>query len=344
MRRRESITLAVIILIASVAGWIVWPDNPGIHATVFDRDIDIDFRVVEGLDLQGGLQVLLEADPAPGQELTPETMNAARSVIEQRINAFGTTEPVIQLQGQRRIVVEMPGVKTPEERERAVKLFGETGLLEFVDTGSTSPPPGRPLEPGKYPTVLTGKNVDASAVSVTFDQRNTPQIAFGWDAEGARTFGDYTEKNVGKYLTIVLDGVVLSAPRINSRIEDRGVITGGFSLAEAKDIVTKLKYGALPVPVKVVQQREIGATLGQDSVDRSIMAGAVGLGVVLAYMLIYYRLPGFIAGLALVIYSLLSFAAFKNPWAPVTLTLAGIAGGTTGDTPGTAYVDVYVRR
>ena len=326
MRRRESITLAVIILIASVAGWIVWPDNPGIHGTVFGRDIDIDFRVVEGLDLQGGLQVLLEADPAPGQELTPETMNAARSVIEQRINAFGTTEPVIQLQGQRRIVVEMPGVKTPEERERAVKLFGETGLLEFVDTGSTSPPPGRPLEPGKYPTVLTGKNVDASAVSVTFDQRNTPQIAFGWDAEGARTFGDYTEKNVGKYLTIVLDGVVLSAPRINSRIEDRGVITGRFSLAEAKDIVTKLKYGALPVPVKVVQQREIGATLGQDSVDRSIMAGAVGLGVVLAYMLIYYRLPGFIAGLALVIYSLLSFAAFKNPWAPVTLTLAGIAG------------------
>lgn len=326
MRRQESVTLAVILVIAALAAWISWPANPGIHVTLFDRDIDLDFQLVEGLDLQGGLQVLLEADPAPGQDMTAETMLAARSVVEQRINAFGTTEPIIQLQGQRRIVVEMPGVKTVEERERAIRLFGETGLLEFVDTGSNSPAPGTKLEGGKFPTILTGRNIDATAVAVTFDQRNSPQISFGWDAEGARVFGDHTEKNVSKYLAIVLDGVVLSAPRINDRINDRGVITGRFSLQEARDVVTKLKYGALPVPVKVVQQREIGATLGQDSVTRSITAGAVGLGVILTYMLIYYRLPGLVAGGALVIYALITLALFKNPWAPVTLTLAGIAG------------------
>ena len=196
MRRAESLTLLAIVLIVAVAGWIVWPGNPGIHVTIGRRDIDVDFQVVEGLDLQGGLQVLLEANPAPGQAITTEAMAAARSVIERRINAFGTTEPVIQLQGQNRIVVEMPGVKTPEERERAVALFGETGLLEFVDTGAESPAPGTTLEPGKFKTVLTGARIDPAAVAVNFDQRNQPKIAFGWDAEGARAFGEIGRAHV----------------------------------------------------------------------------------------------------------------------------------------------------
>ncbi len=326
MRRAESLTLAGIVLIFAVAGWISWPGNPGIHTTILEQDFDLDFQVVEGLDLQGGLQVLLEADPPPGLAVTAESMEAARSVIERRINAFGTTEPIIQLHGQNRIVVEMPGVRSAEERDRAVALFGETGLLEFIDTGSDSPAPGTRLGPGQYPTVLTGARIDATAVSVSFDQRNQPQISFGWDAEGARTFGDFTGSHVGQYLAIVLDGVVLSAPRINDRITDRGVISGRFSLDEARDVVTKLKYGALPIPVKVVQQREIGATLGQDSVTRSVTAGAVGLSIVLAYMAIYYRVPGIVAGVALAVYALITFSIFKNPWAPVTLTLAGIAG------------------
>ena len=124
MRRAESLTLVAIVLIVAVAGWIVWPGNPGIHMTIGRTDVDLDFQVVEGLDLQGGLQVLLEANPPAGQDITTEAMAAARSVIERRINAFGTTEPIIQLQGQNRIVVEMPGVKTPDERDRAVALFG----------------------------------------------------------------------------------------------------------------------------------------------------------------------------------------------------------------------------
>ncbi|HEX2325341.1 MAG TPA: protein translocase subunit SecD, partial [Chloroflexota bacterium] len=141
-----------------------------------------------------------------------------------------------------------------------------------------------------------------------------------------RVFGDFTEKNIGRYLAIVLDGTVLSSPRINARIDSQGIIEGQFTLDEAKDVVTKLKYGALPVPMQVIQQREVGATLGADSVRQSITAGAVGLGIVMLFMLIYYRLPGVVADIALLIYALLTFAVFKNPWAPVTLTLAGIAG------------------
>ena len=328
MRRREWIRLAVILLIALTAGWVSLPNNPGIHFSVGDTDVGVDFRAVLGLDLQGGLQVLLEANPPSGIPVTRDTMTAAQSIIEQRVNEFGTTEPVVQVQGTNRIVVEMPGVKSAEDRERAVRLFGETGLLEFMDTGPVSPPPGTRVEEGQYPTILTGKNVDPRAVSVGFDQQlgNRPEILFGWDDEGARVFGEYTESHVNQFLAIVLDKVVLSAPRIQGRIDKSGRITGSFSLREAQDIVTKLKYGALPIPMKVVQQREIGATLGEDSVRRSVVAGAVGLAIVMAFMLLYYRLPGLLANVALLIYSLIVFAIFKNPWSPITLTLAGIAG------------------
>jgi protein-export SecD/SecF family membrane protein len=318
--------MAIILMVALIAGWIALPNNPGVHFAVGDRQVNLDFRLVQGLDLQGGLQVLLEADPPPTATVNRETMNAARDIIEQRVDAFGTTEPVIQLQGERRIVVELPGVKTTEDRERAISLFGDTGLLEFMDVGTAFLPAGTRVQPNQYPTILTGKDLDPRAVGVSFDERNRPQINFGWEPEGARVFGEFTEANIGQNLAIVLDGVVLSAPRINSRITDRGVITGTFTLAEARDIVTKLKYGALPIPMKVVQQREVGATLGQDSVRMSLEAGFVGLGIVMAFMLLYYRFPGLLANLALVVYALVTIAIFKNPWQPVTLTLAGIAG------------------
>ncbi|HEU5314618.1 MAG TPA: protein translocase subunit SecD [Chloroflexota bacterium] len=326
MRRRESIRLAAILLIAALAAWVSIPNNPGIHFSLGDNDVDVDFRTVLGLDLQGGLQVLLEANAPAGLAVNREMLTAAKSIIESRVNEFGTTEPVVQIQGDNRIVVEMPGVKSAADRERAVRLFGETGLLEFMDTGAFSPPPGTRVEEGQYPTVLTGKNLDSRAVSVGFDERNRPEILFGWDPEGAKTFGEYTETHINQYLAIVLDKTVLSAPRINSRIDSSGRITGAFTLQEARDIVTKLKYGALPIPMKVVQQREIGATLGEDSVRKSITAGAVGLAIVMAFMLFYYRLPGLLADVALLIYALITLAIFKNPWAPVTLTLAGIAG------------------
>jgi SecD/SecF fusion protein len=329
MRRRERLKAALIGLIAVVATWLVLPGTPAPRLPLGTRDLVLDFRAVQGLDLQGGLQVLLQAAPPGGGTVDREAMVAARAILEQRVDAFGTTEPVIQLQGADRIVVEIPGVKSQEDRERAVALFGETGLLEFVDVGTAFPPADTRLETGQdapYPTILTGEHLDPRKVGVAFDERNRPVINFGWDGEGARIFGEFTEQNVGRNLAIVLDGVVLSAPRIQSRIDGEGQITGQFSVQEARDIVTKLKYGALPVPMTVIQQREVSASLGQDSVRTSVIAGAVGLGVVMAYMLIYYRLPGLVADLALFIYAVLTYAAYTNPWFPVTLTLAGVAG------------------
>jgi len=326
MRQRDLIRLALILVVALTAGWIALPNNPGIHFTVGDNDVDIEFRSVLGLDLQGGLQVLLEADAPPNVAVTRESMEAVRSVVDSRVNEFGTTEPIVQVQGANRIAVQMPGVKSPEERERAVSLFGETGLLEFMDVGATPLPPGTRVTEGQYPTIVTGKNIDPRKVSVGFNERNQAHVNFGWDPEGAAIFGDYTERNIGRFLAIVLDKVAISTPRIEARIDTDGVITGGFALQEARDIVTKLKYGALPIPMKVIQQREVGASLGEDSIRKSVTAGAVGLVVVMAFMLLYYRLPGLVATLALVIYALVTFAIFKNPWLPITLTLAGIAG------------------
>src|SRR5919199_6134919 len=171
MRRREVIRLAIIAVIAVVAGWIVWPGNPGIHFSMGSQDVDVDFRIVEGLDLQGGLQVLLQANPPANQPITRDAMEAARSIIEQRVNAFGTTEPVIQIQGNDRIVVELPGIKSAEDRARAISLFGETGLLEFVDAATTPLRDGTKIETvngctpetapptGAYCTILTGKDL-----------------------------------------------------------------------------------------------------------------------------------------------------------------------------------------
>ena len=320
MRNRNlTLTLVLVLVIAAFAAWVAWPGNPGINVRLGALVIERDVRVVQGLDLQGGIQVLLEAAPPEGQAVTPEAMEAAKAIIDQRVNALGVAEPVIQLQGERRIVVELPGL---EDEAAAIQLFGETGLLEFIDVGDTPPAQGTRLAEGQYPTILTGKNLRSSEVG--FDEFRRPQINFQWDSEGAGIFSAHTKDNIGRYLAITMDKVVLSTPVINSQISDSGRITGQFSLEEARRIVIQLKYGALPIPMKIVQQRSVGAILGQDSVEKSIVAGAVGLALVAAFMLIYYRLPGVLAVLALAIYAVVVFALFKL--IPVVLTLAGIAG------------------
>ncbi len=320
MRNRNlTLTLGLVIVIAAFAAWVAWPGNPGINLQLGSTVISRDVRIVQGLDLQGGIQVLLEADPPEGQTVTPEAMEAAKAIIDQRVNALGVSEPVIQLQGERRIVVELPGL---EDEAAAIQLFGETGLLEFIDVGDTPPPEGTQLAEGQYPTILTGRNLRSSEVG--FDEFRRPQINFQWDSEGASIFSEHTKDNVGRFLAITMDKVVLSAPVINSQISDSGRITGQFSLEEARRIVIQLKYGALPIPMKIVQQRSVGAILGQDSVEKSIVAGAVGLALVTAFMLIYYRLPGLLAVTSLAMYAVVVFALFKL--IPVVLTLAGIAG------------------
>lgn len=356
MRQRDIRLLIGIIIVVLFSAWVAWPGNPGLHIHRLGINIDRDIKTRLGLDLQGGMQVLLEADVPAGEAVARESMDAARGIVENRVNALGVVEPNVQLMGDRRIVAELPGIEDPDQ---AIQAFRGTGLLEFIDAGNTQLEPGMvvktttdtgssegdgaeaptptaeatadPAEPAEQPapeervyeTVLTGK--DLKGASVGTDEYGKPQINFELNPDGAKVFAEFTGQNVGKFLAIVLDKKVISCPRVNSPIPDgSGRITGNFPLAEARGIVVQLRYGALPIPLKVVEQRTVGPTLGQDSVARSMQAGVVGLVVVLLFMLIYYRVPGVLADLALVIYALVTFALFKL--IPVTLTLPGVAG------------------
>ena len=349
MRDRNVGLLFVVIILAVAAIWVGLPNNPGIHIHLGPINFDRDIKVHQGLDLQGGMQVLLAADLPEGQEIEADAMKAAMVIVKNRVDALGVAEPLVQSQGERRIIVELPGVEDPE---LAIATIRETGLLEFVDVGKTTLPPGTmvatniggavaptveitetatitptvPVTPEQiYYTVMTGKELELDTVNVALDQLGKPEIQFALKPDGTRTFADFTSRNVGRYLAIVLDKRVISCPRIQNAIPDGRVrITGNFTLEEARSLVIQLQYGALPVPLRVETTRSVGPTLGQDSVQRSVRAGSIGLAAILIFMLVYYRLPGFLAALALIIYALLNFALFKL--IPITLTLPGITG------------------
>ena len=340
MRERNVGLLIGVMILALAAIWVDLPTNSGIHIHLGPINFDRDIRVHQGLDLQGGMQVLLAADLPEGQEIDPGAMEAVKVIVKNRVDALGVAEPLVQSQGDRRIIVELPGVEDPE---LAIATIRETGLLEFIDAGNTFVPPdtvvattlGGAVAPTEeitetavtpeqiYNTVMTGKELDT--VNVTLDQYGKPEIQFSLKPQGTIDFATFTSRNVGRYLAIVLDKRVISCPRIQNAIPDGRVrITGNFTLEEARSLVIQLQYGALPVPLRVETTRSVGPTLGQDSVQKSVRAGAIGLCAVLFFMLVYYRLPGFLAALALIIYALLNFALFKL--IPVTLTLPGITG------------------
>jgi protein-export membrane protein SecD len=321
--QRDWYWLMFIIVLVVGAIWIMLsPDYP--------------FR--PGLDLQGGLQVLLAADVPDDEPVAAEDIEAARDIIGQRVNGLGVAEPLVQVEGERRILVELPGIENADE---AIDLIRETALLEFVDTGSQSLPEGtcvrttlnegRPSpcegegfagEPPTYETVLTGGDLrDASVQTDSFGQA---YVAFQMTPEGGDILGEHTQANIGRFLTLVLDKRVISSPRIQAAISDQGTIEGQFTLEEARNLALQLRYGRLPIPLRIESTREIGATLGQLSIQASVRAGVIGVVVVLIFMLVYYRLPGLLADVALIIYALLNFAVFK--WLAVTLTLPAITG------------------
>jgi preprotein translocase subunit SecD len=367
MRERNYALLIAIIFLAVLAAWIVMPDNPGLRVGPINKEI----KVHEGLDLQGGLQVLLQADVTDCASVTSDAMDSAKAIVENRVNALGVAEPLIQRQGTCRIVVELPGLANPDE---AIRTFGNTGLLEFIDAGdtplgagqlvqttgvatvvlpgtpiptivptpaatvtattgvtSTAPITGPlPIAATVYRTVMTGRELRSA--NVAFSQTTSqPYIQFELTSDGAKIFGDHTSKSVNKYLAITIDKRVISSPVIKSAItEGSGIIEGQFTLEEAQRLAIQLKYGSLPVALKVVESKTVGPTLGRDSVSKSITAGIIGLAIVALFMLVYYRLPGLLADIALVIYALIVFAIYKFgipgiiPY--VTLTLPGIAG------------------
>jgi preprotein translocase subunit SecD len=320
--------LIIILVIVTLAIWIDLPNNPGIHVGGINRDINTRL----GLDLVGGVQALLEADLPEGTAVDAEKMNTATRIVENRVNGLGVTEALVQQAGEKRIVVELPGIDDPTV---AISTIQETGLLEFVDMGNTPVPAGTRIvtdmatsetpdtDEQVWHTVMTGEVIEN--VQVSRDPSGQYVIQFELDSEGADIFSEYTTVHVGEFLGIVLDKTVVSAPNVNEPItEGEGVISGAFTLESANNLAVQLRYGSLPIPLKVVETRTIGPTLGQDSLQKSLIALLIGFIVVILFMALYYRLPGVLADISIIIYALITFSIFR--YVPVTLTLPGIAG------------------
>jgi preprotein translocase subunit SecD len=353
--------LAFITVLAVVSAWISYPGD------IFDiRGFRAGHPIREGLDLQGGLQVVLQARPVAGQTLDSGTLEGTRQTLERRVNGLGVSEPFIQTRGSDQIIVELPGVDDPQE---AVGILQQTALLEIIDpngqylppgtivnttlgsanersgantpatpeaTSTSSPvassgagsPAGTPIAGGTepegpvYQTVISGADLK-NAYITTGNTGMNQVVGFELQGDASSKFFQYTSSHLGQPMSIVIDKEVISSPQINGAISSQGIIEG-VPPTEVENLVIQLKAGALGVPLDVVQSRTVGPSLGRDSIDRSVIAGIVGLGIVGLFMMLYYRLPGLVSVLALVIYTAVVFAIFKL--IPVTLTLAGIAG------------------
>ena len=294
------------------------------------------FPLKLGLDLQGGTELILETQmDAIDPESKDSALESAREVIERRVNLFGVSEALVQsskVGEQRRVLVELPGLK---DASAAAELVGRTAQLEFREIPATSS--GEASDSGLLaiftakPTGLTGADLKKAQVTYGGSGIQTgPQVAIEFTADGAQKFAELTKRNIGRQLPIFLDEQPISAPKVEQEIlGGSAVITGQFSAEEAKNLAIQLNAGALPVPIKIIEQRSIGPTLGQESVNKSLIAGVVGLGVVIIYMVAHYGILGFVASLSLVIYTVVILAIFKTGLfvlPPITLTLAGIAG------------------
>ncbi len=303
------------------------------------KSFQANFPLKLGLDLQGGTQLILQAETDkidPSQK--DSALESAKNVIERRVNLFGVSEAVVQsskVGDTRRILVDLPGLK---DSTAAAELVGKTAQLDFREMmgppSDEATPSAQEILSSFKPTGLTG--ADLKKAQVTFGATNQaasgPQVSLEFTPDGAKKFADITKRNVGKSLGIFLDGVPISWPPPVVQQEIIGgsaVITGQFTTDEAKNLAIQLNAGALPVPIKILEQRSIGPTLGAESVNKSIVAGSLGLGIVMIYMALFYGIPGLFADLALISYTILVLAIFKTGLfilPPITLTLAGIAG------------------
>lgn len=261
----------------------------------------------QGLDLQGGTHVVLEAVDTAQAQVNDDAMNRVVAIMEKRVNSLGLTEPIIQREGEWRVIIELPGIKDPDA---AIRTIGKTAMLEFRD------------EEGN--TVLTGTDLkDAQASTNPQTGQNVVNLEFS--DEGAQKFADLTMKNVGRTIAILLDGEVLTAPNVREPIlGGRAEITGQKTLEEAQNLAVVLRSGALPVKVEIIETRTVGPTLGQDSKDKSQFAFVVGLGAVVLFMIFFYHLSGFIADVALMAYTVMLLGILYLMDA--TLTLPGVAG------------------
>lgn len=286
------------VLVAAILGTAIFTTKP----------IAGKLKQQLGLDLRGGVHVVYQAVPSDGSSVTDDDLDKLIGVFENRIDAYGLTEPLLQKQGRDRVVVELPGVKDPDE---ALELLGRTAHMEFR------------TEDGK--TVLTGKHLKDARAMLRPDN-NEPYVALTFNDEGAKIFKEVTTANVGRRLAIYLDDQLLTAPTINEPIPGgKAEISGGYkSLKDAQKEALLLRSGALPVNVKLMEKRTIEPTLGKESLVNSLKAGIIGVALIFLFMIIFYRWPGIIADLSLVVYGLISVLIYIL--LKITLTLPGIAG------------------
>ena len=316
--------IPVTLLVIAAACWFTFP---------------LSQRISLGLDLQGGMHLVLKVDTSKvsAEARNQDATGIALEVVRNRIDQFGVREPLIQRQGADHILVQLPGVT---DRERAIKLLGQTALLEFQLVSENSRLVQQALD-GNIPkgfrlaedesgspllldaeSTLTGSILSDAYVDA--GELGLPVVSFRMTKDGAKAFGRLTGANIGKRLAIVLDGKVQSAPTIQSRITDAGQITGRFTREDANDLAIVLRAGALPAPIVIEEERTVGPSLGKDSIHAGLLATACGGALVVLFMLVYYRLAGLVAVGALILNLLLIFGGLG--YFQATLTLPGIAG------------------
>ena len=283
----------LVIAAAIIGGFCVYI-NPLTHS------------IKQGLDLQGGTHVVLQAVDTPDLKVDDDAVKRAVSIIERRVNELGLTEPLIQRQGKDRIIVELPGIKDPE---KAIAMLGRTAMLQFMDDQGN--------------VVLTGSDLKDARGQMSEGTRAVVSLEF--NDVGAKKFADLTARNIGRQIAIALDGKVLTAPVVNEVITGgRAQITGNHTMEEAEQLAILLRSGSLPVKLEVMENRTVGPTLGQDSKEKSIKAFIIGCSAVFVFMLIFYRLSGVVADIALLLYTMMLLWVMR--YLNATLTLPGIAG------------------
>jgi preprotein translocase subunit SecD len=332
MRRK---TIFMLFFIALLAVGTYWIDIgfAGKHSTINIGGYQNPLSIKQGLDLQGGIQIILLAScPSDKPKCDiPTYMSAVLDNVNRRVSGgLGLNDAVVRQQGTDRISVELPGLKSDTQ---ALALLGKTGLMEVIDTGAQQLQVGTDVTgqtctincaSGQYKVVFTGSQLDPSSIAAQLDPNSgQPIVTFAFAGSAKSAFGQYTRSHIGEYLTIILDNQVINSAVIQSEIDGNGQISGLGSVTEAQNLASFMKYGALPLPLKVDSESQLAPTLGQQALTDSLRAAVIGLGLVMLFMLFYYRLPGLLADFALILYAGLLFAIFKI--LGVTLSLPSIA-------------------
>jgi preprotein translocase subunit SecD len=340
MRRGTVLFFAFIVVLGFCAVYVdlantpLWPSDKGIHFAGYNNNLTVQ----EGLDLQGGIQFVMQAScpsdrPSCSSQYISANLGAVVNNLNQRISrGLGVTEAVIRTEGGNRISIEIPGL---QDDAQAKALIGQTGQMYVFGT-TTAVPDGTQVTPagngqftisgqtGTFPVLFTGRDLDPNSISATIDPNSSqPIVTFTLVGNARNTFATYTRNHVGQYLTTALDNRTINSATIQSEIDGNGEING-LSVSQAQNLASLLKYGSLPLPLSIISESHLAATLGQQAIQYSLRAALIGLGLVVVFMLVYYRLPGLLADVALMLYALLLFAVIKL--IGVTLSTAGIAG------------------